>query len=233
MHTITIAPTRPGQFSAYAGDRLLVTSSRTPFLDGARTLLAAGLAEPDDIVVMVYAANPSTECLRAKAGVAAIRAPSAAASVGGEPTRNRSKCLEALEQKTVMDDGAAPTDLINDTEFITDLARYGEGVLTEAQVKRKYRGFDDDVWEKLGSDDALVDAIEAERTRRIRSGACVREKAQLLHTKAPDVTINLGGGVEHRSGGGVGHVRPAPPAPALPDEGGQHRVSPEAARRST
>ena len=231
MHTITIAPTRPGQFSAYAGDRLLVASSRTPFLDAARTLLAAGLAEPDDIVVMVYAANPSTECLRAKVGVAAIRAPSAAAS--GEPTRNRSKCLEALEQKTAMDDGAAPTDLINDTEFITDLARYGEGVLTEAQVKRKYRRFDDEVWEKLGSDDALVDAIEAERTRRVRSGACVREKAQLLQAKAPDVTINLGGGVEHRSGGGVGHVRPAPPAPALPDEGGQHRVSPEAARRST
>jgi hypothetical protein len=115
-----------------------------------------------------------------------------------------------------MDDGAAPTDLINDTEFITDLARYGEGVLTEAQVKRKYRRFDDDVWEKLGSDDALVGAIEAERTRRIRSGACVREKAQLLHTNALDVNINLSGGVEHYSGGG-GHVRPAPPAPALPD----------------
>ena len=44
-------------------------------------------------------------------------------------------------------------------------------MLTEAQVKRKYRRFDDDVWEKLGSDDALVDAIEAERTRRVRSGA--------------------------------------------------------------
>jgi hypothetical protein len=154
MHTITIAPTRPGQFSAYAGDRLLVTSSRTPFLDGARTLLAAGLAAPDDIVVMVYAANPSTECLRAKVGVAAIRAPSAAASVGGEPRRNPSNCLEALEPRSAMTDSTAPTDLINDTEFITDLARYGEGVLTEAQVKRKYRRFDDDVWEKLGSNDA-------------------------------------------------------------------------------
>ena len=97
------------------------------------------------------------------------------------------KCLEALEQRSAMNDGTAPTDLINDTEFITDLARYGEGVLTEAEVRRKYRRFDDDIWEKLGSDDALVHAIEAERTRRVRSGACVREKAQLLHTKAPEV----------------------------------------------
>jgi hypothetical protein len=220
MHTITIASARPGQFSAYVGDRLLVTSSRTPFFDGARILLAAGLAEPDDIVIMVYAANPSTECLRAKVGVAAIRAPRAA-RVGGEPTRNpqaplkemtdrrhdtlsgpraahenvaivsvtnkpmipplqfpvqlmeHGKCLEALEQRSAMN--------------ITDLARYGEGVLTEAEVRRKYRRFDDDIWEKLGSDDALVHAIEAERTRRVRSGACVREKAQLLHTKAPEV----------------------------------------------
>ena len=45
-----------------------------------------------------------------------------------------------------MNGGAAPTDLINDTEFITDLARYGEGVLTEAQVKGKYRRFDDEAW---------------------------------------------------------------------------------------
>jgi hypothetical protein len=185
MHMITIAPTRPGQFSVHAGDRLLVRSSRTPFLDGARKLLATGLAEPDDIVVMVYAANPSTECLRAKAGVAAVRAPRAAASVAGEPTRNRSKCLEALERKSVMNGGTPPMDVINDTEFITDLARYGEGVLTEAQVKRKYRGFDDDVWEKLGSDDALVEAIEAERTRRALSGPESARKRNCCTRKHP------------------------------------------------
>jgi hypothetical protein len=84
-----------------------------------------------------------------------------------------------------MNGGTPPMDVINDTEFITDLARYGEGVLTEAQVKRKYRGFDDDVWEKLGSDDALVEAIEAERTRRALSGPESARKRNCCTRKHP------------------------------------------------
>jgi hypothetical protein len=70
-HTIAIVPAAPGRFGAYYGDRLLVAASRTPFLDDARALLAEGLAAPDDDVVMVFRANPSIECLRAKVGAAA------------------------------------------------------------------------------------------------------------------------------------------------------------------
>ena len=38
-------------------------------------------------------------------------------------------------------------------DFIVDCARFAEGILTERAVKKKYR-FDDDTWERLGSDEA-------------------------------------------------------------------------------
>ena len=81
----------------------------------------------------------------------------------------------------------APTK--DDSEFVTDLARFAEAIVSEADIKRKYR-FGDEVWAKLGEDDELVRAIEAEKTRRVRNGASKREKAQQLVVKAPDV---LGG----------------------------------------
>src|SRR5262249_36422350 len=42
-------------------------------------------------------------------------------------------------------------------------------------------------WERLGVDDALIEAVEAEKARRIRSGEAKREKAQQHIVKAPDV----------------------------------------------
>jgi len=75
-----------------------------------------------------------------------------------------------------MDD---PTSLIENHEFITDCARYAEGLLSEQDVKKKYR-FDYDTWARLGENDALVEAIEAEKTRRIRNGNTKRERAQKL-----------------------------------------------------
>ena len=76
--------------------------------------------------------------------------------------------------------------LLTDTEFVADLARYSEKLLTEQFIRRKYN-LTDDAWEQLGNDDALVDAIEAEKTRRIRNGSAKREKAQQHIVKAPDV----------------------------------------------
>ena len=83
----------------------------------------------------------------------------------------------------------APMDLANNSELIADLARFSEGVLTEQQIRRKWRHLDANVWE--APDDALVDAVEAERVRRIRTGTSSREKAQLLHTKAPDILSEI------------------------------------------
>jgi len=82
---------------------------------------------------------------------------------------------------------SATKDLIeNDPEFVVDLARFAEGSLTERQVKKKYR-FDDATWAQLGEDDALVERIEAERTRRVRDGSAAREKAQEIFATAPGV----------------------------------------------
>jgi hypothetical protein len=60
--------------------------------------------------------------------------------------------------------------LIENHEFVTDCARYAEGLYSEHDVKKKCR-FDNNTWPNLGNDDALVEAVEAEKVRRIRTAA--------------------------------------------------------------
>jgi hypothetical protein len=73
--------------------------------------------------------------------------------------------------------------------FISDLARFSEGILSERAIRRRYT-LDEATWDRLGSDDALIEVIETEKTRRIRDGSTARERAQVLHADAPTV---LGG----------------------------------------
>src|SRR5262249_35108023 len=75
-------------------------------------------------------------------------------------------------------------------EFVTDCARFSENLISEQAVRKKYH-FSEEAWERLGQDDALVTAIEAEKVRRIRSGAAKREKAQLHVVAAPDVLSGI------------------------------------------
>jgi hypothetical protein len=82
------------------------------------------------------------------------------------------------------------TSLVENHEFIADCARYAEGLLSEKEVKKKHR-FDNATWERLGENDALVEAIEAEKTRRIRNGSTKRERAQQLVAQAPGVLGNI------------------------------------------
>jgi len=76
--------------------------------------------------------------------------------------------------------------LIDNHEFLADCARYLEGLYTRAQVKKRWRNIADG-WDRLGDDNELVDAIELERTRRIRDGSAKREKAQQHIVAAPDI----------------------------------------------
>jgi hypothetical protein len=76
--------------------------------------------------------------------------------------------------------------LLADTEFVADLARYSEKLLTEKFIRRKYN-LTDDAWEQLGNDDSLVEAIEAEKLRRIRNGLAKRELAQKYIVKGPTI----------------------------------------------
>ena len=62
--------TIPGKFDARLGERLIVEASRIPFCDGARVLLAKGLAAPGDLLIMRHAGSDH-DALRAAVGVAA------------------------------------------------------------------------------------------------------------------------------------------------------------------
>ena len=78
--------------------------------------------------------------------------------------------------------------LITDDNFIADCCRFSEGILSEAAVKHRWRKVVSEAdWTTMGSNDALVDAIEREKIRRMRNGQTAREKAQLHAVKAPDI----------------------------------------------
>jgi len=82
----------------------------------------------------------------------------------------------------------APTasSLHDNVEFVTDMARFSEGIATQAAVRRKHH-FDEATWERLASDEQLIERIEAEKLRRVRDGSFKREKAQAHVVAAPDV----------------------------------------------
>ena len=77
--------------------------------------------------------------------------------------------------------------LLKDSDFITDLCRFSEGSLAEKFIRRKYGNLDDATWARLGESDELISAVELEKTRRLRSGACARERAQVLFADTPAV----------------------------------------------
>jgi hypothetical protein len=89
----------------------------------------------------------------------------------------------------VVDLHGQPAQLEDNSEFISDCCRFAENIMSEAAVKKKYH-FSDAEWERLGNDEKLIEAIELEKVRRIRTGQQKRERAQVLVVQAPDV---LGG----------------------------------------
>jgi hypothetical protein len=92
-----------------------------------------------------------------------------------------------------------PAELINNREFLEDCARFSEQILTQAQIVKKYR-LDAETLDRLGSDDALVEAIERVKVHRLRSGQCMRERAQVLVATAPQrlgEILNSGGSPRH------------------------------------
>jgi hypothetical protein len=70
--------------------------------------------------------------------------------------------------------------LIKDGEFIADCARFAEGITSEAAVRKKYH-FSEEAWERLGVDDKLIEAVEAEKVRRIRSGEAKKREGAAAH----------------------------------------------------
>jgi hypothetical protein len=81
---------------------------------------------------------------------------------------------------------SSPASLIENGEFIVDMARFSEGSVSERRIKKKY-GFTDSVWNKLGADENLIEAIELEKERRIRGGQAARDLAAQAFVGAPRV----------------------------------------------
>src|SRR5262249_9986180 len=79
----------------------------------------------------------------------------------------------------------------------------GEGLVSREQVKRRWRKLiSNEMWDELGSNDELVDRIEAEKVRRVHDGSAKREKAQLAVVKAPavleEILLNTQASPKHR-----------------------------------
>jgi hypothetical protein len=80
--------------------------------------------------------------------------------------------------------------LRNDQQLVSDCARYGEGLFSEPDVRKRHH-LPESVWDALGSDDLFVEKVEAEKLRRVRNGNAKRERAQQHITKAPDILASI------------------------------------------
>jgi hypothetical protein len=74
--------------------------------------------------------------------------------------------------------------------LVSDLARYSEGVCSEQEVRKRHH-FDESTWNDLGDNEALIEAVETEKLRRISNGSAKRERAQQLVVKAPNILDSI------------------------------------------
>jgi hypothetical protein len=71
-------------------------------------------------------------------------------------------------------------------EFICDIARSSEGLIDDNAVCAKY-GLTTKAFRQLTQNKALVNAVTAERERRIRNGTAAQESAARIFVRAPMV----------------------------------------------
>lgn len=74
--------------------------------------------------------------------------------------------------------------------FITDCSRNIEGLLSDREIRETW-GLDEGEWTGLAANTRLLNAIKAERERRIRSGEAAREAAQQHFAKAPSILNDI------------------------------------------
>jgi hypothetical protein len=71
-------------------------------------------------------------------------------------------------------------------DFTTDCVLNTEGLLSDKEIKSKW-GLNDVEWIGLSDNSPLLNAVRAERDRRILNGDAAREAAQRHYAKAPNV----------------------------------------------
>src|SRR5580700_10286951 len=74
--------------------------------------------------------------------------------------------------------------------FITDCARHTERLLSDSEIKDGW-GLSDEDWGRLADNAPLLQAVRAERERRICNGDAAREAAQRHFAKAPAVLNDI------------------------------------------
>jgi hypothetical protein len=92
-------------------------------------------------------------------------------------------------QEVAMGDviGLQDRQLIENQEFVSDLARFSESLLTEKFIRRKYGNLDEISWTRLAENEELIAAIETEKIRRMRDGSTKREIAQKHIVRGPEI----------------------------------------------
>jgi hypothetical protein len=100
--------------------------------------------------------------------------------------KDKDDSLPAALSTVVLGGIALPLDSERGREFIADCARNTEGLISDLEMQRKYN-IGNQEWERLADNTHLLDAVRAERERRILSGESAREAAQRHFAKAPDV----------------------------------------------
>jgi hypothetical protein len=114
------------------------------------------------------------------------RGPFSSAVVARAMADQLCELLEIPKNDVDVDTANLPS-LVSNHEFIVDCARFAEGLVSEAAVRKKYHLLGEEAWTALGNDDALCERVEEEKLRRIRNGNSKRERAQQLVVKAPNV----------------------------------------------
>ncbi|MBR1153742.1 hypothetical protein [Bradyrhizobium sp. JYMT SZCCT0428] len=80
-------------------------------------------------------------------------------------------------------------DEIN-ADFVTDCVRNIEGLRSDQELKETW-GLDEHRWSQLSKNAPLLDAIKAERERRIHNGEAAREAAQRHFANTPSVLSEI------------------------------------------
>lgn len=74
--------------------------------------------------------------------------------------------------------------------FVADCARHIEGLVSDSDVKSKWKLNEED-WAGLATNTQLLDAVKTERERRVFNGVAAREGAQRHFSKAPSVLSEI------------------------------------------
>jgi hypothetical protein len=123
-----------------------------------------------------------------------LRAPASAGSPCVDRTPGAQRTAQATSgcesgRVTTLGNNVASDDAIN-RDFVADCARNIEGLRSDGELKEAW-GLDEHGWSQLSENAPLLDAIKAERERRIRNGEAAREAAKLHFVDTPSVLCQI------------------------------------------